>query len=193
MIAFVLALLVSAACTWVSAKRLALVTRIERDAVASDGLERASRERLLAKLPPDGELARTAREVLDAPHRAARVAVLNEALGEVARELDVSREVPKSATRVALASGALSALVELGRRVPDEGAQALAAAAPAFSVGLVGAVACILLGRAAEERGRRARNGWDRLGRILERLIAESDNVGAPPAQQRVDPGPAAD
>lgn len=191
MIAGVLVLIVAGLCVWVSAKRVALVTGIERDAVASDGLERASRERLLAKLPADSALGATAREVLGAPHRAAGVASLNEALGDVARELDVSREVPKSAVRVALASGALLGLVELGRRLPDEGTVAMVGAAPPFSVGLVGAVVCIILGRVAEQRGRRARDGWDRLGRILERLLAESDNVGtpAPPAaDQRVDP-----
>ncbi len=188
MIAILLALLVSAACIRVSAKRLALVTRIERDAVASDGLERASRERLLAKLPPDGQLARVAREALEAPGRAAAVASLNEALGDVARELEVSREIPKSATRVALAAEALVGLVELGRRLPEEGPMALVSAGPPFAVGLVGAVACILLGRSADERGRRARNGWDRLGRILERLLGESDNVGGGAVQRRVDP-----
>lgn len=188
MVALVLALLVSGACVWVSVKRLGLVTGIERDAVASEGLERAGRERLLAKLPSTGELGRVAREVLDAPGRAAAIASLNEALGDIARELDVSREVPKSATRVALASGGLLGLVELGRRLPAEGAASLAAAGPPFAVGVVGAFACVLLGRAAEDRGRRARDGWDRLGRILERLLAESDNVGRRGSEQRVDP-----
>ncbi|MCC6666754.1 MAG: hypothetical protein IT375_23585 [Polyangiaceae bacterium] len=186
MIALVVSVLVAAGCIGVSAKRLALVTAIEREAVLSDGLERASRERLLSKLPAESALGRAAREVLEAPSRPLAVASLNETLGDVARELDVSREVPKSATRVALASGALLGLIELGRRLPDDGAQALVGAAPSVAAGLVGMVACMLLARSAEQRGRRARDGWDRLGRILERLLSESDNVGQ---HQRVDPG----
>ena len=188
MVALALAVVVAAACVWLSAKRLALVTLIERGAVASDGLDRASRERLFAKLPPDGPLARTAAEVLSAPSHQAAVATLNEALGDVARELDVSREVPKSATRVALACGALLALVELGRRLPDDGASALAGALPPMAAGAVGAAICLILARSAEQRGRRARDGWDRLGRILERLLAESDNVGGRGIHRPVDP-----
>ncbi|MCC6903744.1 MAG: hypothetical protein IT377_32550 [Polyangiaceae bacterium] len=194
MLALALSIIVAGACVWVSTKRLALVRRVAREAIHSDGLERAGQGRLLAKLPADGPLARTAREVLDAPSRAQAIATLNEALGDVARELDVSREVPKSATRVALASGALLGLVELGRRLPDgDGVAALAAAAPAVVVGGVGAVVCLISARSAEEHGRRARDGWDRLGRILERLLSESGNVGGGEAQQRVDPEAPAD
>lgn len=188
MVALALAVVVVAACVSLSAKRLALVSRIEREAVASDGLERASRDRLFAKLPPGGALARTATEVLAAPSRAAAVAALNEALGDVARELDVSREVPKSATRVTLASGALLALVELGRRLPDGAASAMAGALPPVAAGVVGAAICWSLARVAEQRGRRARDGWDRLGRILERLLTESDNVGDRAIHRPVDP-----
>ncbi|MBK7586553.1 MAG: hypothetical protein IPI67_40990 [Myxococcales bacterium] len=193
MISVFLVVVVAGLCVRLSVRRWASVARVEREAILSDGLERANRERLLAKLSEDSALGRTAREVLACPSRPAAVATLNETLGEIARELDVSREVPQSAARVSLAWGMLVALVELARRLPDEGAAAAGTALPAAAVGIAGSIVCTLIGRSAAEKARRSRDGWDRLGRILERQLTESDNVGERSGSQRVDPSPTAD
>ena len=162
----------------VTAKRLSSVSSLEREASPSDGLERASRERVLGKLGEATKLGSVVREVLGAPSRPAAVARLNEALGDVARELDVGAEVPRTATRVALASAMLFGLVELARRLPEGGAAGMPWALAALAAGISSAAVCLLLGRSAQARARRARDGWDRLSRILTRLLDGSGDVG---------------
>lgn len=166
-----LAWCVGIGCVVVALRRLRVVGAIEREAIACEGLERASRERVLAKLDESSAQGRAAREVLEAPSRPAAIARLNEALGEVVREIDIGAEVPRSATRVALASGGLTGLLELARRLPAEGAASLPWALAAFSAGIVCAGVCLVLGQRAETGARRARDGWDRLSRILARLV----------------------
>jgi len=175
-----IAWLVGALCVLFTVRRLKRVTELEQPALPALALEHPGRERLLDKLPVGNPLGDVAREVLAQPSRRAAVATLNEALGDVARELDVSAEVPRSATRVALASGGLFGLVELARRLPDEGVSGAGTALVAFGGGGVAAVICLILARSARERAFRCRNGWDRLGRALERLLPEeSQDVGA--------------
>jgi hypothetical protein len=175
-----LAWLVATACVVASVRRLGVVSALARDSAVADGIERASRERLLAKLPGDNPLGRTAREVLDAPSGRAAIAQLNEALSDVARELDLGGEIPKSASRVALASGALAGIVELARRIPVDGAGALGTAGVAFAAGIAGGFFCVIVGRSAEDRARRCRADWDRLSRSLERLLGGGADVGGP-------------
>jgi len=176
--AVVLALVAAMLSVWSALRRLKSVARLAASAQASDGLERASRARVLQRLAPESPMGSLSREVLEAPSERAAIATLNEALGDVARELDVGREVPKSATRVALATGTLLALIEIGRLLPQGAARALPTAGGSFAVGLVGASLCLLIARGADDRARSARDGWDRLGRTLERLLRESHNVG---------------
>jgi len=170
--------IVGALCVLATLLRLRRVAELERPALAALALEQPGRERLLAKLAEGNPLGDVAREVLAAPSKRAGIAVLNEALGDVARELDVSAEVPRSATRVALASGGLLGLVELARRLPDEGVQGLGTALAAAAGGGVAALVCLSLGRVARQRAFRCRNGWDRLSRSLDRLLSESEDVG---------------
>jgi hypothetical protein len=175
-----LAWLVGALCVLFTLRRLRRVRELEEPALPALALEQPGRERLLAKLPAGSPLGDVAREVLEQPSRRAAVAVLNEALGDVARELDVSAEVPKSATRVALAAGGFFGLIELARRLPDEGVSGAGTALGAFGGGVVAAMICLALARSARERAFRCRNGWDRLSRALERLLPdESQDVGA--------------
>jgi len=87
---------------------------------------------------------------------------LSEAMADADRAFDLATMLPRSLSRVALASGtSLGILVLLAGR-GAEGGIAFAGALVAFTAGMVGAGVCAVLGRAAREEARTARAKWRR-------------------------------
>jgi hypothetical protein len=115
----------------------------------------------------------------------APLARLDEHLADVARELDVGSDVPRSAARIALFSGTALAVASFAREV-GAGHVADAALGPliAFSAGVIGGVGALLAGGVAERRAARLRAAYDELSARLERLVstAISDDVRVDPA-----------
>jgi hypothetical protein len=89
----------------------------------------------------------------------AQVADLNEATIEIGGGIARAGLVPKSCAKAALSLGALVALLESAELV--RGNQPLwLAPAISFMGGAVGALGCLLIGRAAENEARRLREEW---------------------------------
>jgi hypothetical protein len=119
-------------------------------------------------------MGRVFREALGAPTHSASVALLNEALGEVETELDVGREVPRSAGRITLAAGGFFALIALARGLPASGVDAVLPALVTFAGGGICAFVCATLARAASKPATLTRERWNALTRAIERLYQDS-------------------
>ena len=112
------------------------------------------------------------REALGAPTRLASVAALNEALSDIDTELDVGRDVPKGAGRIALAAGGFFGLVDLARGLPNEGVDAVLPAVVTFAGGAICALVCASLARTATQAGRLTKERWTALSQAIERLVS---------------------
>ena len=109
-------------------------------------------------------------DVLDAPSRRHAVAELNEHLSEAARSIDLGAEVPRSAARVALATGTLLGVIELVRTLPGGGVS-VGWALGAFGCGAASALATQYTGRLADCRARQLRDAWNALAAAITRLL----------------------
>jgi hypothetical protein len=85
---------------------------------------------------------------------------LSEAVGEAEQALALATMLPRSLSRVSLASGTSIAILVLISGPGLGGGPSVVAALVAFSVGVVGAGACGALGRAAREEAGTARAKW---------------------------------
>jgi hypothetical protein len=170
-------LLIAIACGIASARRLQRVgTGLGADVerwTAKLGGSRADSPlaRLRTAARGDAAFDELVEALAGAPSRAVGIAELNDLVGELARELEVGAAVPRAAGRIALFSGVALAVAAVAAGLPAGGQSSLAPAAAAFGLGLVGALACAALGRAAEGRTRRQREAWEQLRRALERLL----------------------
>lgn len=89
----------------------------------------------------------------------AQIAHLNEATSEIGAGIARAGIVPKSCAKAALSMGALVALLDSAELVRGNHPLWLAPAV-SFIGGAVGALACLLIGRAAEAEARRLRDEW---------------------------------
>jgi DNA-binding PucR family transcriptional regulator len=121
--------------------------------------------------------------VLEAPSRAHAVAELNERLSEAQASIEAGATVPRSAARVAAASGMLMALVQIARDLPT-GQGSLSWPLIAFGVGLVASGVCIQLGRLADCRAQDLRRDWNDLARALRHHLPVQDVKRAEGASQ---------
>lgn len=123
-------------------------------------------ERALARTFPE-----TGKELADAIYARlppeAGVALVNETLGEVDRELSTARDVVRSAVRIALFSGSFGAILELIYGMSDAADAHWALAGQAFLSGALGAGICFEIGRRVAARVEEARVAWDRVGAAL--------------------------
>jgi hypothetical protein len=100
------------------------------------------------------------------------VAELNEATLEIGAGLAHASGVPRRCAKAALSLGALVALLEAAELVRGDGSWPWLV--PVFSLlgGCVGALGCVLIGRAAEAEARRLRADWATLIRRSTRDVA---------------------
>ena len=117
------------------------------------------------------------RAVMAAPSRAHAVAEVNDRLFDADRELQAGASIPRSAARIALATGALLGIVQLARTLAGP-APMLASALASFGIGLVSALVCWNLGRLADSRAQAQREAWNELSRGLLRLAPAQDGDG---------------
>jgi len=150
-------------------------------------LARAVRRGLPRDLGSD-ELEALISDVLATKTPSEALARLDEHLADVARELDVGSDVPRSAARIALASGTALAVASLAREVAaSHVAEAALGPLIAFSAGVIGGVGSLLAGGVAERRAARLRAAYDDLSGRLERLVSSaiSDDMRVDPSSQR--------
>jgi len=178
-ISTLIAVLVAGLCVGWSALRFRQARRFNHDgatellaALGRGGRERA--ERVASERGGQWAAVAALSEVLEAPTHAYGVAIINEQLGDVRRELDVGAEVPRSAARIALAAGTVLSVLAIARGLQRGGLMLGWAMAP-FLVGLVGAVACMQLGRSAERHASSHRDAWNGLRSVFTTLLPAED------------------
>ena len=128
-------------------------------AVAAPHLERRAPSHRGAELEISGD------------DRPARVAELNEATIEIGAGLARAGFVPRSCAKASLSFGALVALLQTADWVREDPSSAWVAPAVSFVGGCVGAMSCLLIGRAAEVEARRLRGDWATLIRRSTRDV----------------------
>jgi hypothetical protein len=176
---------VAGLCVWASAARAARLAAFENETRAAEGIERASRERLQAKLPETTRLGGILRASLEADSAKHGLALLNEEIADIGRDLSVGADVPRAAARASVLAGGCLGIIELIRAMPDA-AVGLPYAAAALVGGLFGAMVAAAFGRAAETSARRIRDRSNALSRAVGHLLqgpetpADSKENGAP-------------
>jgi hypothetical protein len=133
---------------------------------------RTSRDRLRRAAAGDPGLAALVEAITSAPSRAAAIAELNDRTGELSRDLSVGAELPRSATRIAIATGTACAVIAIAGSIGSS--TAVVEATVAFSIGLGGALGSAAFGRLADARSARHRKDWAELRRVLERALPDS-------------------
>lgn len=113
-----------------------------------------------------------ARAVLQRSSREEGVAILNEQLGDLSRELTAGRDVARGALRVALFAGTLGGVLEFARGLSVGGGSARVEASGAVIMGVAGAAACVEIGRRTLARADRSRAAWDRIAAAVGRHLA---------------------
>jgi hypothetical protein len=157
-------------CVWVSAARAKRLATFDAETREAEGIERASRARLLAKLPESTRFGAIARTAFAADSKALGLALLNEEIAEIGRELSVGAEIPKGAARAAALAGGCIGIIELIGAMPEASA-GLPRAAAALIGGIVGAMVVVAFGQAAETSARRIRDRANGLSRAVGRLL----------------------
>lgn len=116
--------------------------------------------------------------LLDGSSTGAAVAVLNEYLGDVARELAVGRTVPRAMGRIALAAGTLAGVLQIGSTVSSPSGATWAPAVWAFVAGCLGAGAAFEMDRRCGALSERVRAGWDEVAALCERSFRPAGAAG---------------
>ncbi len=179
MISTLIAALVAALCVAWSGQRLRAARRFDRDgapellsALGHGGRDRA--ERVASEHADEWATVASLREVLDAPTHDYGVALINEQLSDVQRDLDMGAELPRASARIALSAGTALSVLEIARGLPRGGLVLAWVAAP-FVIGLAAALACAQLGRTAEVHVARHREAWNGLRTTFTRLLPPPD------------------
>jgi hypothetical protein len=165
---------VAGLCVWASAARAARLAALETETRAAEGIERASRERLHAKLPEESRLGGILRASLAAESPKHGLALLNEEISDIGRDLTVGADVPRAAARASVLAGGCIGIIELIRAMPDA-TVGLPYAAGALVGGLFGAMVAAAFGRAAETSARRIRERSNELSRAVGRLLQDPE------------------
>lgn len=170
----VAAWVIAGLCVWASATRAAHLAAFETETRGAEGIERAGRERLHDKLPEASRLGGILRASLAAGSPAHGLAILNEEIADIGRDLAVGADVPRGAARASLLAGGCMGIIELIRSMPDA-AIGLPWAAGAIVGGLFGAMVSTAFGRAAETSARRIRDRSNELSRAVGRLLQAAE------------------
>jgi hypothetical protein len=109
---------------------------------------------------------------------AARIATVNEHLGDLDRELDASGDVARRIGRGALLSGTLACVLGLTLTVTGPSGPAWGPSATSFVLGLIGWAVAMELDRRTRRAADLARAEWDRVAVAFgDRLSGGSPNV----------------
>lgn len=157
-------------CVWSTATRASRLSAFETETRGAEGIARASRDRLFDKLPEESRLGGILRASLAADSPKQGLALLNEEIADIGRDLSVGAEVPRAAARASVLAGGCLGIVELIRAMPDA-ALGLPYAAAALVGGLFGAMVAAAFGRAAETSARRIRDRSNELSRAVGLLL----------------------
>jgi hypothetical protein len=114
---------------------------------------------------------RRAEVEISGAERSAQIADLNEVTLEIGAGLTRAGLVPKSCAKASLSLGALVALLQTADLVRGHASAVWVAPAVSFLGGCVGALCCLLIGRAAELEARRLREEWAALIRRSARDV----------------------
>jgi hypothetical protein len=169
----VLVACVSAGAVAVAARRLRAVTALLPSDPGSlrSAVRSGSRDAIASSVrwlfPGEDACAILSQSLFDGSAPEAAIATLNEHLGDIARALAVGHGIPRSAGRVALASGTLAAVLELVASVSARGGAAWATALAEFLAGAVGAAVAFELDRQSLVRADRVRAAWDEVAAIF--------------------------
>jgi hypothetical protein len=144
-----------------------LVHESHRRLRALRALWRVAAPHLGSRAPQASPSASSARE------GRAIVADLNEATIEIGSGIARAGVVPKSCAKAALSIGVLVALLESAQLVRGDPQPLWVAPAISFVGGCVGALGCLIIGRAAEAEARRLRGDWAALIRRSVRDVAD--------------------
>nr|UXE44734.1 hypothetical protein Hi04_10k_c3120_00036 [uncultured bacterium] len=132
--------------------------------VAASHLRRLSRH---AAPPLEEVRGRLARAANDAERALARSELLQDA-AEAQRALSLAVLLPRSLSRISLASGTALALTTLARGVSHAGPPLPLGALLAFTGGFAGMIACAAFGRQANALASEMRQHWKRVTRAVE-------------------------
>jgi hypothetical protein len=167
---------VAVAAVLVARRRLTRVEnlRIEDLATLLPAIKSGSDEELslaAARAPKESfESLVISATVEDAPS-SLRVATVNEHLGDLDRELDSQRDVPKMIARGALLSGTFGCVLELSVTLTQPSGPAWSPAATSFLLGLAGFLASLRIDGQARGAAKVARAEWDRVASALAERI----------------------
>jgi hypothetical protein len=170
---------VAVSATLVARRRLTQIARLR--VMNVDALVRAIRLASDEELATAGSRASTesfeslvVSAVLDDASPAARIAAVNEHLGDLDREIQSRRDVPRVVGRASLLCGTLGSVVELTLTVAGPTGPAWAPSATSFFVGLSGFLASLEIDRRARGSEALARAEWDRVATALnDRVFRE--------------------
>jgi hypothetical protein len=180
LIAAALACSIALACVGFAVRRWRALAHIPARTTASAGA-RSGRDRLerraVALLGADAGVE-LVNAVLDAPSRAHAVAEINERLSDARATIEAGATVPRSAARVAVATGTLMALIEVARDLPT-GQSSLTWPLVAFGAGLAASGVCSQMGRLADCRAQALRRDWNDLSRALRQHLPAEDAASA--------------
>jgi hypothetical protein len=100
-----------------------------------------------------------------------RIATVNEHLGDLDRELDSQRDIPKVIGRGALLCGTFGCVLQLSLTVASPLGPAWIPAATSFLLGLFGFVVSLQIDRRARDMATLVRTEWDRVALALGERI----------------------
>lgn len=151
------------------------------DEGAGDALRALGRQRELASVRFDASRAgQLCREVLDPATSVAALGELRIALSEVARDAANARNVPRAASRIALALGTLMALLEFARALRAGDGIPVSAVA-SFVGGFVASALAGWFGRQARARAAARERAWTELAAALARKLSPPQATGRGP------------
>jgi hypothetical protein len=163
---------VAVAATLTARRRLTQLARLRVTDV--QGLVRAIRsgrdDDLVAfrsRAPADSFEGLVVSAVLEDTQPAARVASVNEHLGDLDREIESQRDIPRVVGRGALLSGTLACVLELTLSLNAPSGPAWGPAASAFLLGLAGFLSSARIDRGARDVAALTRAEWDKVAAVL--------------------------
>lgn len=172
-----LVLYVALAAVLVSRRRVTQIAKLRvMDASALSKMIRAGSDAELAaaaaRAPAESFEGLVVSAILEETSPEMRMATVNEHLGDLDRELDSQRDIPKVIGRGALLCGTFACVLQLTLTVAGPLGPAWAPAATSFVLGLFGFVASLQIDRRARQMGALVRAEWDRVAVALGERIS---------------------
>lgn len=174
-------MLVSGSCLAVVLAQLRRVNRGLEEVRALEALVRRARADGHAALLEQSQAHPWLNEVLYATTRPLAVLALNERLGEVARDCEVGKEIPRAGGRIAITAATALAICEILRGFNEK--QHLLCAVASFAAGLIAALAIAQAAGLLKTRSRQEIDAWNALVKELAPILPHvaEDVLAEPP------------